>query len=40
MTCPTHGTRLFGGPITYQCPDGHEVRAADLDHEYHPKAAA
>jgi hypothetical protein len=40
MTCPTHGTRLYGGPIAYQCAagDGHEVRAVDLDHEYQPQA--
>jgi hypothetical protein len=38
--CPTHDTPLNGGPIQYWCNagDGHTVRAADLDHEYHAPA--
>jgi hypothetical protein len=38
VSCPVHGTPLSGGPIQYECraDDGHIVRAADIDHEYHP----
>lgn len=35
--CPEHGAPVTGGPIVYDCRagDGHTVRAADVDHEYH-----
>lgn len=34
--CPTHGTRLTGGPVQFYCyaGDGHQVRAADINHEF------
>lgn len=40
--CPIHGTPLDGGPILYRCrtDDGHQVRAADLDHEFHSPIGA
>lgn len=40
VKCPVHGTPLDGGPILYDCRagGGHQVRAADIDHEYHPPA--
>jgi hypothetical protein len=39
--CPIHRTPLSGGPIQYDCRSegGHTVRAADLDHEFHPREA-
>lgn len=40
-TCPRpdHSTsRLSGGPVLYECPQGHSVWDADLDHEFKPKA--
>jgi hypothetical protein len=42
MTCPTHGTPIYGGPIQYVCyaAGGHTVHAADLDREYHPQAVS
>lgn len=41
VLCPVHGKRLSGGPVVYQCMSdgGHTVRAADIDHEYHPPMA-
>lgn len=38
--CPIHGAPLTGGPIQFHCwaDDGHQVHAADLDHEYHATA--
>jgi hypothetical protein len=37
VKCPTHKTPLDGGPIQFWCnTGGHSVRAADIDHEYHP----
>jgi hypothetical protein len=39
--CPIHRAPLTGGPIQYLCFEdgGHTVRAADLDHEFHPRKA-
>lgn len=35
-TCPTHGTRLYGGPIRFIClhGKGHGVAEADLPREF------
>jgi hypothetical protein len=40
--CPTHDRNLYGGPVQFWCPhgDSHHVMAADLSHDYEPKAAA
>jgi hypothetical protein len=41
VLCPLHCTPLSGGPIQYLCFEdgGHTVRAADIDHEFHPREA-
>ena len=39
-TCPRHHVTLDGGPILFQCPQGHSVYAADLDNEYRPTSPA
>ncbi|MEU8199516.1 hypothetical protein AB0C10_37605 [Microbispora amethystogenes] len=34
---PGHSTaHLYGGPVVYTCPHGHDVYAADLRTEYRP----
>jgi hypothetical protein len=40
--CSIHGLPLDGGPVLFRCPegDGHRVMAADVDHEYHGRAAS
>ncbi|WP_185949290.1 hypothetical protein [Microbispora sp. KK1-11] len=38
-TCPrpAHNTAvLFGGPVVFTCPLGHDVYAADVPNEFRP----
>lgn len=38
--CPRHATiQLSNGPVVFDCPEGHTVQAADLDHEFHGRLA-
>jgi hypothetical protein len=40
MTCPTHGGRIYGGPIQYWCDTGdHTVHAADINREHQAVAS-
>lgn len=31
--CPAHGNELYGGPVKYRCPHGHDVKADDATTE-------
>ena len=39
-TCPTHGIRLQGGPVWFRCDEGHSLPAADLSHDFQPRAVS